>query len=230
MRLKTRLSKLKDNSRDWPHLAVFDLDKTIVVDNCSFDFCRYLVAKKIFPYSFLLYSLFCYIKHLLLGSSLADLHNKIFAHLLRGKPLSKLEEHVDPFLQDYLRSKFYPPALAQLKLAQHLGFYTLILSNSPSFLVKKIAQFLGVNEWRATEYAVDTESNLCHITSIMQGEEKALCVREIARKLSIAKEQITAYSDSILDLPLLLSAGTPVAVNPDRKLRRFSLQQEWTIL
>jgi HAD superfamily hydrolase (TIGR01490 family) len=211
-------------------MAVFDLDKTIVIDNCSFDFCRYLVEKRVFPYSFLFYSLLYYFKHLLLGSSLADLHNKIFGRLLQGKSLAVLEEHVVPFLQAYLQRKFYPPALAQLKQAQRLGYYTLILSNSPSFLVKKIAEFLGVNEWRATEYAVDAEGNLCHITSIMQGEDKAFCVREIANKLSIAKEQIIAYSDSILDLPFLLSAGTPVAVNPDRKLRCFSLSQGWRIL
>jgi HAD superfamily hydrolase (TIGR01490 family) len=215
---------------NWSQLTVFDLDRTIVADNCSFDFCRYLVAKNILPYSSLIYSFFYYIKHAFFGMSLGDLHSRIFEHLLQGKSLEKLEASVEPFLQDYLYSQIYPPVIAQLRLAQHLGHYTLILSNSPSFLVKKIAQVLGVNEWRATEYAVDKERNLCHIASIMQGEEKASCVREIASKLSIEKGQITAYSDSFLDLPLLLTAGTPIAVKPDRKLRRFSLQHQWSVL
>jgi HAD superfamily phosphoserine phosphatase-like hydrolase len=162
--------------------------------------------------------------------SLTDLHSKIFEHLLKGRPLKMLESQVESFLQGYLPARIYPPALAQLRLAQHLGYYTLILSNSPSFLVEKISQLLGVNEWRSTRYAVDREQNLCHIASIMQGEEKASCVREIAGKLSIGKDQITAFSDSFLDLPLLLSVGTPIAVNPDRKLRRLSLQQKWSIL
>jgi HAD superfamily phosphoserine phosphatase-like hydrolase len=144
--------------------------------------------------------------------------------------LDKFEESVSPFLEEYLPSRINPIVMAELKLAQHLGHYILILSNSPSFLVEKIALFLGVNEWRATRYAVDKERNLCHIDSIMQGEEKALCVKEIADKLSIAKDNITAYSDSFLDLPLLLSAGTPIAVNPDRKLRHFSELKNWTIL
>jgi phosphoserine phosphatase len=64
----------------------------------------------------------------------------------------------------------------------------------------------------------------------MQGEEKASCVKEVAERLCIAKEKITAYSDSFLDLPLLLAAGRPIAVNPDRKLRRFSEEQKWPIL
>ena len=214
----------------WPHLAVFDLDRTLVADNCSLDFCRYLVSKKVLPSSSLLYSLFYYVQHVFLGMSLSELHNRVFEHLLRGKSLEQLEEKVEPFLQNYLFSQVYPPVLAALRLAQHLGYYTLILSNSPSFLVEKIATFLGVNEWRATQYAVDTERKLCHITSVMQGEDKASCVQEIADKLCIGKEQITAYSDSFLDLPLLLKAGTPIAVNPDRKLRRFSKQNKWLIL
>lgn len=215
---------------NWFHLTVFDLDRTIVADNCSLDFCRYLVNKNVLPSSSLIYSLFYYVKHTFFGMSLSDLHNHVFEHLLRGKSLEQLKENVAPFLQDYLFSQIYPPVLAELRLAQHLGYYTLILSNSPSFLVEKIALLLGVNEWRATQYAVDKEQKLCHITSIMQGEEKASCVQEIAGRLSIGKEQITAYSDSFLDLPLLLSAGTPIAVNPDRKLRRFSEQNKWLIL
>lgn len=214
----------------WSHLAVFDLDRTIVADNCSFRFCHYLVAKKVLPSVSLLYSLFYYVKHVCFGMSLTRLHSKVFECLLQGRPLKIIEENVEPFLKDYLFSRIYPPVLTQLKLAQHLGHYTLILSNSPSFLVEKIAQILGVNEWRATQYAVDKERNLCHIASVMQGEQKASCVQEIADRLSIAKDKITAYSDSFLDLPFLLKAGTPIAVNPDRKLRRFSLQHEWPIL
>ncbi len=211
-------------------LAVFDLDHTIVSDNCSMGFCRYLVLKKILPSSSLLYSFFYYIKHNFFGMSLSELHDRVFERLLLGKPLELIEENVDPFLQDYLFSKMYPPVLAKLRLAQHLGHHTLILSNSPNFLVEKIAQFLGVNEWQATEYAVDTERRLCRIASIMQGEEKASCLQKVASRLSINKDLITAYSDSILDLPLLLAAGTPIAVNPDRKLRRYSEENDWLII
>jgi len=220
---------------NWSHLSVFDLDNTIVSGNCSLEFCRYLVGKKVLPYSSLFYSCFYYIKHVLFDTSLIDLHNKVFKYHLRGKSLKLIETNVGPFLEEYLRSKLYLPVLAQLRLAQHLGHYTLILSNSPSFLVEKVAKFLGVNEWRATEYAVDKQLNLCHISSILQGEDKAQCVKEVAGKLDLRKEKITAFSDSFLDLPLLLSAGNPVAVlgascNPDRKLRKFSTDMQWSVL
>lgn len=215
---------------NWSQLTVFDLDRTMVVSNSSMDFCHYLVQRKFLPYSFFFYSLIYGLRHSFLGMNLVQLHAKVFEKFLKGKSLKHLEDNIEPFLYDHLRFKIYPPVMEKLRLAKQLGHYTLILSSSPSFLVEKIAAFFGVNEWRATEYAVDKERNFCHIASIMQGEEKALCVQEIAQKLSIAKENITAYSDSFLDLPLLRVVGAPFAVNPDRDLLRFSKAHKWPIL
>jgi len=161
---------------------------------------------------------------------LTDLHTRVFSTLLKGRSLEALEAQVEPFLKEYLPSKEYFPAVSQLQLAQQLGHYTLILSNSPSFLVKKIAEHLHVDEWFSTEYEIDKEKNLCHIAFMMQGEEKALVVKKTAQQFSIPVENITAYSDSFFDLPLLLSAGVSVAVNPDRKLRRVAKEHNWPIL
>lgn len=162
--------------------------------------------------------------------SLSQLHERVFERFLKGRTLQSLEEQVDPFLERYLKTALYQPAYRQLLRAQHLGHYTLILSNSPDFLVKKIAYALSVCHWEATAYAVDKEHRLCHIASIMQGEDKASCALKTAEKLGIASSHITAYSDSIWDLPLLLAAGEAVAVHPDRKLRSFARKAEWKIL
>jgi phosphoserine phosphatase len=40
----------------------------------------------------------------------------------------------------------------------------------------------------------------------------------------------TAYSDSVSDMPLLTAAGRPVAVNPDRRLRRQARSNGWPVL
>jgi HAD superfamily phosphoserine phosphatase-like hydrolase len=122
------------------------------------------------------------------------------------------------------------PAVACLRLAQHLGHYTVILSNSPSFLVSAVAKFLGVNDWRATEYATDNQLRLTGISTVMQGEEKASFVKQLSKKFGIDRNDVTAYSDSILDLPFLLSAGKPIAVNPDKKLRRLSIEKNWNVI
>ena len=96
--------------------------------------------------------------------------------------------------------------------------------------MKRIAELLGVDEWAASEYGVDEKNRLSHICSIMQGEEKAAYVEALSRELRIAKDHTTAYTDSFLDLKLLASVGTPVAVNPDRSLKKIANQNQWEIL
>ena len=40
----------------------------------------------------------------------------------------------------------------------------------------------------------------------------------------------TAYSDSHTDVPFLEVVGNPVAVNPDRALRRVAQERGWPVL
>jgi len=42
--------------------------------------------------------------------------------------------------------------------------------------------------------------------------------------------ECTAYSDSHTDLPFLEAVGNPVAVNPDRELRRIARDRGWPVL
>jgi HAD superfamily hydrolase (TIGR01490 family) len=208
-------------------LSVFDLDRTLLRKNSSFEFCKYLYKKKVFDLSFILHSCLYHIRHKFLGLSLEQLHHKVFQRLLNGRCFHLLASHVPQFIETYLEDLLYYPAIQKLRLAQHLGHYTMILSNAPSFIVKEISERLGVNEWRASEYQVDKDARLCQISLILQGKEKAKCVRDISKKLCIPKQDITAYSDSFYDLPFLQCAGTAIVVNPDRKLQKYSLKLDW---
>ena len=219
--------EVPDAQQPRPEEVEFDLDRTLIVSNCSFDFCRYLISKKQLSPSALFYSSLYYFRHVFLNMPPSQLHEEVFKRFLKGRSLDALENYVDRFFERYLETSFYLPAIRQLKLAQQLNHYTLILSNSPSFLVKKIAKFLDVCHWKATEYAVDNERKLCHIASIMEGEEKAIHVLNIAKELGLNRSSITAYSDSIWDIELLLAAGTAVVVRPDRKLSARAREHKW---
>ena len=51
-----------------------------------------------------------------------------------------------------------------------------------------------------------------------------------ARHLTWSDVHISFYSDSINDLPLLEMAQTPVATNPDARLRQLATDRGWRIL
>lgn len=212
------------------HLSVFDLDYTLTTCNCSLAFCRYLIGKNILSYSHLFCAFCSYLRYYILEKNLLELHRAVFFHTLSGRELSILEQAAGQFVDEYFNQLLYLPSVAHLKRAQHLGHYTLLLSNSPNFLVKKFALKLGFHAWKATDYAIDAEGKLSAVGFVLAGKQKAFYMLDVAQKLSVDYKNITAYSDSHLDLPFLEAAGTAIGVNPDRVLRKIADQNGWDIL
>jgi len=64
----------------------------------------------------------------------------------------------------------------------------------------------------------------------LHGKAKAAALRELAARDALDLLVSTAYSDSHSDLPFLEAVGHPVAVNPDRALRKVALARDWPIL
>ncbi|MBA3816954.1 MAG: HAD-IB family hydrolase [Parachlamydiaceae bacterium] len=211
-------------------LSAFDLDHTLLKENSSFSFGKYLYRQKHISLSDFFFIIRSNIIYNLGFLSISELHQRAFERLFYGKSLFLVEFWVSSFLDKHLESLFYNPAIKALIDAQQAGHITAIISSSPSFLVEPIAKRLNLTFCQATEYAVDKDHKFCQIASLMLGEDKARFIMEFMKEHKISKKQVIAYSDSILDLPFLLTAGEAIAVNPDRKLRLFCLKHNWPII
>lgn len=212
------------------YLSVFDLDKTLISANSSYCFSHYLYTKKVLSRYHLAYALFYRLRFEFFSLSLAEFHHKILGGVLLGISLDELEFHLEGFLKEFLPQHIYYPTFSVLRLAQHLGHRTVILSNSPDFIVRPFAEYFEVDLWQATEYKVDKEGRLCKIANLMEGGQKAQSLVKIREEFKIAKENTSAYTDSHHDLPLLLEAGKPCAVNPDPKLLDLAKQRQWRVI
>jgi phosphoserine phosphatase len=158
------------------------------------------------------------------------LHQATFNHFFRGLSANLIDQHAEQFIQNQIKDLIYKPAYDQLRMAQKKGYYTAIFSASPDFLVGKIASYFQVNSWKSSLYQRDNRNNFSKITYVMEGDQKAESLTELMQELNLNKNEITAFSDSYLDLPLLTAVGYPVAVRPDKKLKAISLQKQWPIL
>lgn len=211
-------------------ISLFDLDKTLIKTNSSFRFGVYLYRSKTFSFPVMLYYLFCYSLHKFGFLDMRGIHCKIFKNLFKGKSQDYFTGLAKKFLDEKLNSMLYPPAMERLQQAINQNHYTVILSSSPEFLVENIAKHLNVNEWRATRFQLNEKNEFCAVSSVMDGEEKALYLQALSKRLMIPLSDCTAYSDSILDLPLLRKAGKAVGVNPDSKLRTICKENQWEII
>lgn len=211
-------------------MSVFDLDHTLLTVNSSFALGQYLYRQKVFSLATMCYLLYCYALHKSGFLSIENLHHKIFNKFFRGKQLEFITKHARNYFEDSLDALLYQPAIVRLQAALKEGHFVAILSSSPDFLVQLIAHKLNVHFWRGSSYIVDDNDSFSQLGNLVQGHDKAACVRNYASHYGIDKSNIIAYSDSILDLLFLQSAGQKVAVRPDRQLRKLCIQKQWQII
>lgn len=216
----------QDLSKDF--IAVFDLDHTLLIKNSSFCFFFFLLQKGFFPKSFVFLSTYYYIKHRFLSMSLLQLHQKIFQRFLCGKDLKQLEDLANCFWEKYYYKLLRSSVIDRLESAKKNKGYTLILSSSPDFLIKPIAERLKVDAFVGSKYGIDKDHKLCEILLVVNGLFKATYVNSLVRKLQF--KNIYAYSDCIRDLPLLEIAHYPVCVAPARKLASICRKQNWELI
>ncbi|MBA3239075.1 MAG: haloacid dehalogenase-like hydrolase [Parachlamydiaceae bacterium] len=210
--------------------SLFDLDHTLLKVNSSFSFGKFLYRRGLLGPAQLFHLGFVYALHTLGFFSITSVHKIVFKNLFCGRPSSFFEKEVHLFLEENFDEMLNEPVIERLKKAQANNHFVAILSSSPEFLVKAMANRLGVSHFDASVYAVDEKMHFLRIDRLVQGKDKALWTAAAAQNQSITMSNIAVYSDSILDLPFLQSGGIRIAVNPDSKLRKLCRLHKWEII
>ncbi|MDA8062857.1 MAG: HAD-IB family hydrolase [Actinomycetota bacterium] len=123
-------------------------------------------------------------------------------------------------------------AQAVTLIAEHRagGRRIVLVSAAPEEIVEPIGARLGVDTVIASRAALDERGRYSgRMERYAYGPAKAELVEELARREGIDLAASWAYSDSVTDLPMLEAVGHPVAVNPDRALRRVALMRGWEV-
>ncbi len=145
--------------------------------------------------------------------------------------------HAD-FMEAVIRPAIKPEALALVRQHQAAGDAVVIVTATNEFVTRPIADALGVPDLIAVELERDsTPGGDGWITGEIRGTPsfRAGKVDRVeqwlaARQLGWADADITFYTDSINDLPLMERVNHPVATNPDERLRAIANQRGWRIL
>ena len=144
----------------------------------------------------------------------------------------------EDFMQSVVRPVIRPQALELVRRHQQAGDLVAIITATNEFVTRPIADVLGVPDLMAVELKRDcSPGGSGWITGAIEGvasarQGKVLRVAQWlqARCLDWCDVDLTFYSDSTNDLPLLERASTPVATNPDERLRAIALERGWRIL
>lgn len=210
-------------------LVIFDLDKTLSKVNVSFAFGKYLYQSKALSSFSMIFLVACYCFHRVGLLPVSLLHTLAFERIFFKKRASDMEQKIEKFLEDNQKRLFRPWLMQCLEQCKQEEKLVWIQSSSPDCLVERIAKLLGVTTWYASRYQVADDGTYASVALVMDGQTKRKILDEFLQKNLISRNDVTAYSDSMLDLPLLEGVGTVVAVNPEKRLKKIALLRNWQI-
>jgi HAD superfamily hydrolase (TIGR01490 family) len=212
--------------------AFFDLDKTIISRSSSLALGRPLYRAGMVSRSQLLRGAYAQLVYLVVGADedkMARLKAGLLA-LTKGWERGQVEQLVLEALLEVIDPYVYQEALDLMELHRSEGRRIYIVSSSPEEIVKPLAAHFGVADVIATRTEIGADGRYTgELEFYAYGPQKAEAILGVAERDGIDLSRSYAYSDSATDLPMLEAVGEPVAVNPDKELRREAEERGWQI-
>lgn len=150
---------------------------------------------------------------------------------LVGRTPEEVDYIAGPFVEAVIEPLIHSDAMRAVARHRAAGERILIISATPSFLVRAIAERLGIADVLGTDLELQHGHYSGRISGIATAREGK--IQRLAQWLEEQGEALAGahfYSDSRNDLPLLSHVAHPHAVNPDAALRAHAERQGWEIL
>mgnify|MGYP001454956045 FL=1 len=210
------------------NFIIFDLDDTLLCGDCEREWINFLFSKGLLkdPETILNKFDLEYRK----GVMNFVEYSRFIQKPIKGLSKEKVNIFIDEFIQkkiENLTDSLTKELLDEAKSANKV----LIASGSHDFLVKRIANFFGINSSIGTPVEIKNDifsGELSGEPTFAEGKVRAV-EKWCSQNDQKIKESIF-YSDSINDLPMLEACGLPIVVDPDEKLKKISEERAYRII
>ena len=210
-------------------LVVFDLDGTLIDDDSAQQWLSFLQGQN-WPGADLARH-HCDAVMEDYDSGQMNMKNYMDAWLapLIGVTEQQADTLANTFTQQFILPNVFPSGF--LAVDDHIkrGDIVLIISASPTLVVKPIAQLFGVNHVIGIDAVIQNGVYNGQSTQPFSfGQGKLTCLKLWQLQNNIAELPLTdMYSDSINDLPLLQYAENAHVINANQELQSIAAQNNW---
>jgi HAD superfamily hydrolase (TIGR01490 family) len=212
--------------------AFFDVDNTLVKGSSLFLIGRGMVARGLVSRRDIVRYGLVQLRFRLRGEHLGHMSQAQDRALSLGAGLvvADLLQAGREVYEQRVAGRLWPQTVALAEAHLAAGDEVWLVSAAPVELVAIIADRLGLTGGLGTVSETVEGAWTGRLASpILHGPEKAVAVRDLARKRGLDLATCHAYSDSTNDKPLLEAVGHPHAVNPDRHLARIAAARGWPV-
>nr|WP_231129668.1 HAD family hydrolase [Corynebacterium xerosis] len=211
--------------------AFFDLDKTIIARSSAYAFGRQFMESGLLTPSGMMQMALGQAMYISGGhdhDQMEAARDQLSA-MVTGWRADHVRRIAEESLHQVISPYVYKEAIELIRHHRALGHDVFIVSASAAELVEPIAAALGVRECVATRLEVVDGVYTGEVPFFCRGGNKAAELRRIAADRDYDLSRCYAYSDSGTDEPMLSVVGHPVAVNPDKPLRKIAEERDWPI-
>ena len=212
-------------------LAIFDLDETLINVDSDVEWGRFLNdegvtrAKDRNSRNEKFYSQ--YKK----GTLDINVYLEFVCEPLKELKLDTLLVYRKRFIEQRIKPNILEKGQALLDVHRKAGHEILIITATIEFLTKPIAALMGVEHLIAPipEF-LDGSFTGRTIGTPSFGEGKVVRLTQWIENQNKIFDQVSFYSDSHNDLPLLLAADNAIAVDPDPLLLEEAKKRDWSVI
>jgi HAD superfamily hydrolase (TIGR01490 family) len=211
--------------------AFFDLDKTVIAKSSTLAFGRPFFHGGLINRRAVLKAAYAQFVFSLSGADAQQMERMRaqLTEMCTGWDVATVHEIVRETLHEIVEPLVYAEAADLIEEHRLAGREIVIVSSSGADVVEPIGEMLGADRVVATRMVSVEGRYTGEIEFYAYGENKAVAVRGLAAAGGYDLADCYAYSDSITDLPMLEAVGHPMAVNPDRALRKAAVERGWPV-
>lgn len=219
--------------QDTEAAAFFDVDNTLIQGSSLILLAQGLFKKRFITLSELAPALRKQIRYRVSGSEnaddIAEGREQALA-IVKGKSVEELKQACREIVDNRMLQKSYADTIELASMHLAAGQQVWLVSATPVQIGQALAETLGFTGALGT-VAEEEDGKFTGrlVGDILHGPGKKHAVAALAALQQLDLSKCTAYSDSVNDLPMLEMVGSPVAVNPDRALRKHAKAQGWAI-
>jgi HAD superfamily hydrolase (TIGR01490 family) len=212
--------------------AFFDLDRTLIRRSSVLALAPALHRRGLISRTDLVKSAFWQALFVARGASAERVRSAAEdgMKMLDGFSVTEMQSIVGDAMETVLRPLVYAEPLQLVRQHRERGEKVYVVSATLQEIVEHIAADLGFDGAIGSTCEIVDGVYTGRSLRAAHGVGKADAVRALAVEQNIDLARSTAYSDSYSDVPFLEAVGHPVAVNPDRRLRRIARLRGWPVL
>ena len=148
----------------------------------------------------------------------------------QGQSEVGLAREANKWFKEMVVQTLYPEAVELVEEHKSAGHVVAIVSGATRFVVKPLAEHLGIRHFLYTRLEVEQGRFTGRVIEPICFEEgKIYWLQQLIEDQGVDLAKSYFYTDSITDLPLLDLVGHPVITNPDPFLYRTAVRRRWPV-